>query len=224
MPTVAIVDDEAKYRTTDIKSLKLKLPKGWTAIGIPPLPHLGDYPSWIAENDVAVLLVDQELGRQSSTGGDHVDYKGDDLVKSLRGRNKTLPIYFLTNFSEQDDVKDRKTDVEGTFDKKDFRKRRADYVKRITRKGKEYFNSVKAQLTQLNQLSLKIAKGQASETERKEAKAIQTSLEIPLATETFNDRSDWVAEYEKRVEEFEVLKKEIEVYLKAKARTPSKKK
>ena len=224
MPTIAIVDDETRYRNTDVEALKLNLPKGWTAIGISPLERLSDYPSWIAENDVAVLLVDEELGSQSSSPTGHVRYKGHNLVKSLRARNKTLPIYFLTNYGSQAPVKDQIPAVEGVFDKKVFRRRRADFIKRLTRRGKDYFTSVKDQLAELNDLSLKIAKGEATAKERKDAKAIQTNLELPLLTESFNDRSEWLEQYEQKVDQFEKLKKEVEQYLKAKQRRPARKK
>lgn len=223
MPTIAIVDDETRYRNSDVLDLNLKLPKGWSAIGISPFEYLSEYPSWIAENEIAVLLVDQELDSHASGPSGHVDYKGHTLVKSLRARNKTLPIYFLTNYGDQNPVKQRISDVEGIFDKKAFRRNRTDYIKRITRRGKDYFNSVKDQLAELNKLSLKIAKGEATEKERKDAKAIQTHLELPLLTESFNDRSEWLAEYEDKVDQFERLKKQLERYVTQKSRKPKKK-
>ena len=212
MPTIGIVDDETKHRNSDVRSLNTHLPKGWTAVGVDPFPHLSDYQSWIAENDIAVLLIDQELGKQC-----YADYKGHDVVKSLRQRNKTLPMYFLTNYGGEKSVTQRVTEVEGIIDKKQFRSNRVGWAKRITRRGKEYFNSVKDQLARLNDLSVKIAKGNATEKEKQEAKAIQTNLEIPLTTETFSDRSEWLAQYEEKVKEFEKLKKEIEDYLKGKS-------
>lgn len=222
MPTIAIVDDETRYRNLDVNGVKRKLPKGWSAIGTAPLQRLTDYPSWIAENDVAVLIVDEELGNRSATPTGHVRYKGHDLVQSLRARNKTLPIYFLTNYANQ--VKAQITAVEGVFDKKLFRRDRAAYVKRLIRRGKDYFNSVKDQLADLNTLSLKIAKGEATAKEKKDAKAIQTSLELPLLTESFNTRSEWLAEYEQKVKEFAKLKKEVQKYLKPRHRKVAKKK
>lgn len=223
MPTIAIVDDETRYRNSDVKGVSRNLPKGWSAIGTAPLQRLTDYPSWIAENDVAVLIVDEELGSRSASPTGHVKYKGHDLVQSLRARNKTLPIYFLTNYANQKLVKDQIPAVEGVFDKKSFRRDRADYVKRLIRRGKDYFNSVKDQLADLHALSLKIAKGQATAKEKTDAKAIQASLELPLLTETFNTRSEWLAEYEQKVKEFEKLKKEVQKYLKPKSRKAAKK-
>lgn len=224
MPTIAIVDDDTRYRNLDVNGLRRRLPKGWSAIGTPPLERLGDYPSWIAENEVAVLLVDEKLDNRSTGPTGHVRYKGHDLVKSLRARNKTLPIYFLTDYASNPTVKDQVTAVDGTFDKGAFRRDRAEYIKRMTRRGKDYFNSVKDQLTDLNTLSLKIAKGEATAKERADAKAIQTSLELPLLTESFNTRSEWLAEYEQKVKEFEKLKKEVQKYLKPIPRKAAKKK
>lgn len=224
MPTIGIVDDETRWRNMDVDGLNLHLPRGWSAIGTAPLEHLGDYPSWIAENEVAVLLVDQELGSHSATPTGHVRYKGHNLVQSLRARNKTLPIYFLTNHANNDPVKAQITTVEGVFEKKLFRRKRAEFVQRLTRRGKDYFNSVKDQLSELNTLSLRIAKGEATQKDKKEAKAIQTSLELPLLTESFNSRSDWLAEYEGKVEEFEKLKKEVQKALKPTRRKAAKKK
>lgn len=224
MPTIAIVDDETRYRNSDVNGLTRKLPKGWSAIGTAPLERLTDYPSWIAANDVAVLIVDEELGNRAATPTGHVRYKGHDLVQSLRARNKTLPIYFLTNYANQNPVKAQIPAVEGVFDKKLFRRDRDAYVKRLIRRGKDYFNSVKDQLADLHMLSLKIAQGDATAKEKRDAKAIQTSLELPLLTESFNTRSEWLSDYQEKVKEFEELKKEVQKYLKPKRRMAAKKK
>lgn len=224
MPTIGIVDDETRSRKLDVDALNLNLPKGWKAIGTAPFEHLGDYPSWIAENNVAVLLLDQELGRQSSSPTGHVRYKGHNVVKTLRARNKTLPIYFLTNYGDQAAVEEQIPAVEGIFDKKLFRRRRADFIKRMTRRGKDYFKSVKDQLAELNDLSVKIAKGEATAQERRNAKALQTNLELPLLTESFNTRSEWLAEYEQKVEQLDKLQKEVQRYLNPQQRRIAKKK
>lgn len=223
MPTIGIIDDDPKSRNSDVRSLNTHLPKnkGWTAIAVHPLPYLKDYPSWIAENEIAVLLVDEKLGGKSSGVGDHVNYKGHDLVKSLRQGNKTLPLYFLTNYGGESPVTQRFADVEEIIAKRDFKKNRARYVDRFTRKGKEYFESVKDQLAQLNDLSLKIAKGEATEEDKKNAKAIQMNLELPLTTEPCSDRSEWHEQYDEKVKEFDELRKEIETYLSQK--NPKKK-
>ncbi len=123
MPTIGIVDDDAKARESDVRSINTHLrSKGWKAIGTHPLPHLKEYPSWIAENEIAALLIDQKLGGKSSGTAGHVNYEGDDVVKSVRQRNKTLPMYFLTNYSGDRSVTRRVTDVEGIFNKTVFRK------------------------------------------------------------------------------------------------------
>lgn len=223
MPTIAIVDDDTRLRNLDVNGLSRTLPKGWSAIGTAPFQHLSDYPSWIAENDVAVLLVDEELGNRSISPVGHVRYKGHDVVKSLRTRNKTLPIYFLTDYPNNPPVKAQESAVEDTFEKGRFRRDRAGHVKKLMRRGKDYFNSVKDQLADLNTLSLKIAKGEATAKQKNDAKAIQTSLELPLLTETFNTRSEWLEEYEQKVKEFEKLRKEVQKYLKPKSRKAAKK-
>jgi hypothetical protein len=179
---------------------------------------LKDYPSWIAENEIAVLLIDEKLGGKSIGIGDHVNYEGHDLVKSLRQRNKTLPLYFLTGFKDNAAVAQRFADVEEIIDKDDFKKNRSRWIDRFTRKGNEYFESVKDQLAQLNELSLKIAKGEATQKDKRKAKAIQTSLEIPLTTESVSDRSEWAQQYEEKLKEFDELRKEIASYLKQKSR------
>lgn len=220
MPAIAIVDDDPKSRDSDVRSLNTHLPrdKGWTAIAIHPLPYLKDYPSWIAENEIAVLLVDEKLGGRSAGTGGHVNYEGHDLIKSLRRSNKTLPLYFLTNFAGNTPVTQRFGDVEDIISKNDFKKNRARYVDRFTRKGAEYFKSFKDQLAQLNDLSLKIAKGEATEEDKNNAKAIQLNLELPHITEPCGDRSEWLEQYEGKVKEFEGLRKEIETYFKQKNR------
>lgn len=220
MPTIAIVDDDPRSRDSDVRSLNTHLPKdkGWAAIAIHPFPHLKDYPSWIAENEIAVLLVDEKLGGRAADASKHVNYEGHDLIKSLRRNNKTLPLYFLTNFAGNTPVTQRFADVEDIISKNEFKKNRAKYVARFTRKGGEYFKSFRNQLAQLNDLSLKIAKGEATAEDKKNAKAIQLNLELPHIIEPSDDRSEWLEKYEDKVKEFEGLRKEIETYFKQKSR------
>ena len=219
MPTIGIIDDDVKSRDSDVLSLNTHLSdKGWTAIGEHPLPNLKDYPSWIGENGISVLLIDQKLSGKATATSGHVDYEGADVVELLRQGNKTLPIYFLTNHKGDASVIQQFANVEEIIAKSDFKKNRLGWIDRFTRKGKEYFDSVKDQLTQLNDLSLKIAKGNATEKDKENAKAIQTKLELPLMTEPCGDRSEWLERYEGKVEEFDNLRREIENYLKQKNR------
>ncbi len=98
MNYLAIIDEETDYRI-ELKESILRILKdnykNWDIIDIQPFKELENYISWINENDIRVLLVDQFLSGKSIKDGVHVNYLGSELVKYLRNYFKDLPIYAI---------------------------------------------------------------------------------------------------------------------------------
>ena len=94
MMTIAVVDDREVDRRNARNRIRRML-EGidtddvWRVVAVPPLPTVSTYPSWIAEEDVVVLLIDQRLDEQ---GGDTVDYTGHDILNLVHPRMYDLPV------------------------------------------------------------------------------------------------------------------------------------
>jgi hypothetical protein len=209
------------------RKLSTILPTGWKSIDEDPFQSLNEYPSWIAERDIAALIIDQRLDDKAGPGKKHVTYKGHKLVDFLRQRFATLPIYIVTSFPPDSDVTSRFKYVEAIKARDDFVREAKDWVPKIVRSGQRFFETHQKQLTELNKLSLKVAKGQATDTEKNKLKAIQQALELPFATEDFVGRSEWTGRFEETIEALAELQKEIVSHLRkgsAKKKKSAKKK
>lgn len=218
MPTIGVVDDRRKERRTLTVALSTALPDNWSYHDSDPLTDLDEYPGWIVENDVVALIIDERLHEQksdvSATVKQHVTYKGHDLVDYLRLRFPTLPIYVVTSFPKDSSLTDRFKYVEAIIFRDDFLRKVEDWVPRIIRASQQFFEVIQKQLTELAELSLKVATGTASKKEKEKVKALQNSLQAPFAGEQLVDRSDWLNKLQGKISEFDLLQTEIQSFLK----------
>jgi len=215
MPVIGIVDD----RDEDLEQLKtaleLESPDKWEAIPQSPFPELRDYISWITENKVATLLVDEKLDEVSPNPDfGAVSYRGHDLVDFLRARLPTLPIFIVTGYSTEPELIHRFGEVEGMIDKIEFHKNAEAYTQRITRAGQRFLDTFEAELATLSDFAFKSATGQqVTAEENQRAKAIQSQIGTAFPIDDISDRSQWLGEMEKAVRELEKLKDEMESLL-----------
>jgi hypothetical protein len=228
VPAIGIIDDRDQPRETLARAIEVNIPKelkgvGWMVNDSPPLSRLNDYPSWLRENDIAVLIVDERLTEQTKTGIGHVDYDGHKLVDFLRIRLPDFPIYIVTAFPNDTAVKDRFKDVEEIVDRKNFTRSAKKTVPRLIRAGQRYFDNFQEQLTELSTLSQKIALGEETDADVDRVKALQIFLQMPFITDPETARSKSLTELEEKLSEFDALKKQIEVHLK-KGKAKAKKK
>lgn len=221
MPIIGVVDDRRKARKTLTVALKTQLPDDWNYIDSDPLNRVEDYPSWITENDIVALILDERLNEQSADVAAavkrHVTYKGHDLVDYLRVRFPTIPIFIVTSHPTDASLTERFKDVEAIVRRDEFLKEAEDWVPRIIRVSQRFFETVQGQLTELAELSLKIATGTANKGEKDRAKALQSSLQTPFATDQMVDRSEWLTSLQGKLSEFDTLQKEIEAVMKEKS-------
>jgi CheY-like chemotaxis protein len=213
MPTIGIVDDRRTLRRTLVRKLSTVLPTGWDSADADPLIELSDYPSWLTENDVTALILDERLHEQAEDVESQVTYSGHDLVDYLRQRFTTLPIFVVTSYPEDESLKRRFKDVEAIIGRADFVRDADKWAPRITRASQKYFETVQAQLSELADVSLKIATGEATKDDQDRAKAIQSNLQAPFVVEQIGSKSDWLNQLEGKLSELDALKGEIDEYL-----------
>lgn len=215
MPTIGIIDDRRKLRRTLALKLSTQLSAEWQHVDSDPLPNLSDYPGWISENEVVALIIDERLHEQAADSKSHVTYNGHDLIDFLRKRYASLPIFMVTSHADDLPLQRRSKDVEDIIIRDEFIQNAQKYVPRITRASQQYFETVQKQLTELSEVSSKIATGKATKKDKARAKAIQAHLQTPFADQP-TDRSEWLGKMEDELKELGHLKEEIEDYLKKK--------
>ncbi|MEX2110445.1 MAG: hypothetical protein WD802_07580 [Gemmatimonadaceae bacterium] len=207
MPAIAVIDDRQPARETlrDLLSLYTKSANEWSIIDVPPLAELREYPGWIDEHDVAVVLTDERLHEGAeSDGGEAVTYNGHDLVDFLRPRYPSLPIYVITAYPNEESLNSRFGSVEDVIVKGDLTDKSAEYVERFLRAGSKFFAEHQAELERLAVLSRRVAVGEANPEEVAELHALQERLGIPYDAAT-PTRSEWIGSFEGAIDELEAV-------------------
>ena len=102
MPNLGLIDDRVDSRQAFMLKIKLPLKKTyseWDIIDTSPFKNLEDYDSWIIENEISAIIIDEKLdeGHIDSEIG-HSEYLGHQVVQYLRSRFKELPIYCVTSY------------------------------------------------------------------------------------------------------------------------------
>jgi CheY-like chemotaxis protein len=215
MPVIGVIDDREDLRHILNTTLHAVLPAEWQSVESDPLPSLNNYPSWITENKIAALIVDERLGERAVGGEGHVDYNGHDLAQYLRARPNTLPIFIVTSNTGDEGLEERFSDVEDIIDRDEFLKKAEDYVPRIVRSSQKYLETFQNELAELSDFAQKAASNEEpTEEEKKRAKAIQTKIETAFSVDEISNRKDWLDELDKKVVQLEELKSEIEDHIK----------
>jgi len=214
MPAIGIIDDRVTLRQTLARRLSTVLPAtGWEGIPSDPLADMSLYPSWITENEVVALILDERLHEQAPDVLSHVTYSGHNLVDFIRNRFATLPIFIVTSFPPDESLKSRFKDVEAIIGRSEFLRDADEWVPRIIRSSQKYFETIQGQLSELADVSLKIASGTASEEDEDKARALQSALHAPFIIDQLGSKSDWLTKLEEKLRDFMDLKDEIDNYL-----------
>lgn len=206
--TLAVIDDRKNERRTltrnisnTCKSLKLAA----NVISHAPLANCEEYPSWIAEKEVKVLIIDEKLDQMSDgPTSKHVHYKGHDLALYLRKKMPEFPIFVVTTYPNDQEILDNESTFERVFDRRIFPKELNTHVPRIVRAGQNFTKSHESELRKLGELSVKIAKGSAKSKDITAAKAIQKKLGL------ISEKSDSISEPGTKLSEISKKLKELE--------------
>ena len=211
MPTIAVVDDRQESRDTLARALRLTLRNEWQIVSQEPLPQLDDYPSWISAEKISVLVLDELLNEQPTVSGTAVMYRGNELVHFLRQRLSTLPIFIVTAHASDPDLRARFGEVEDVIDRTAFNQDRAGYGQRFARASQRYLEAFDRDLAVLSQIAAKTAAGDAvSPAERDQLTAIQQRIDLTFSIEHIESRSQWVAEMEAVLRDYDQLRQDIQ--------------
>ncbi len=210
MSRIAIIDDRRDLRETLKRSLDLELENSWESIDIDPMPELGMYHSWIIENDIAALIIDERLHEELTDSNKKVYYTGHDLVDFLRGYYPTLPLFVVTSYPEEEGLTERFKDVEEILERTDFIRNIENWVPRILRAAQRYIETYQSELEELSEKAEKIAKGEANENDIKRAKALRSKIGIAFPATSLQENIGTIKELEDKIGELELLQKDIQ--------------
>lgn len=216
---IGIIDDREEQREEISETFNLafstqiplgRRPKNWELFPSVPLPNLRDYPFWIAENDIAALVIDQRL-REVPTPQYSVNYDGHDVVKYLRPRMRNLPIVVVTGY--QDDVlKHISDDVTVIVGKDELGSRGRDLTKEIIEKAEIYKNDYTTKLARIDELAQQVALGKATSENIKELRVLQIELQLPFV-DIKNENDQWLSRLEATVNKLEASEKDARSFI-----------
>lgn len=213
MPAMGIIDDRNDLRETLLRRIDNELQGEWFIVAIAPLAEMQDYPGWIAEYDIAVILLDERLNEQIEVDGEYVGYDGHDLVEFIRRHLPTLPIFVITSYKDDEELTKKFGDVEDIIERNEFFKRADEYVPRFLRSGQKFLEVFQGELTELADKADKIAKGEATVEDIQRVNAIRARIGLAFPCEPLSDRSLWLKKVEEKIEEFKQLHREVEEFL-----------
>jgi hypothetical protein len=215
MPSIGLIDDRTEQRTTLARNIRhgLESSKGWTLIERAPLEKITEYPSWIRENDMAVLVVDERLNEQAANGRP-AGYEGHDVIEFLRPRLPTFPLYVVTSYEDDHNVQDSGPKVEDVVPRSHLNQDPEKYTTRLVRAGSRYWQNYQDDLAELSRLAARIASGRSTEDEVKAADAIRQQLGLAFPLADISTLSQWIGSASEEVRKLNELRERIEKHLK----------
>ncbi|MEO6302865.1 MAG: hypothetical protein ABIP51_06810 [Bacteroidia bacterium] len=221
MNTIAIIDDKDAIRkpfARQISNVLERLYPDWKVIERRPFMAPAEYPQWIIENEISVLILDEQLDGEAIENGKSVDYNGHNLVKELRVRFKDLPVYSITAVAVSDDLKKSLPYFNLILSTRDFDDDTDNYINLFVKSGINFYNEYQSQLERLGILSEKIARGIATSEELTEATGLQTKLEIPNTVAETSNRENYLSKLEENLEEVKKISTQISELIKSKGK------
>lgn len=216
MPAIAVLDDRASERKTLMRGISSNLPQGWDCVECPIEGSPDAYPRWLTHNHIYALVVDQVLNEQASGKKNHATFKGHDVIAAIRKHLKSFPIYVITAYPEDDDLKDHRAEADRVLRRDEFAKNADVYVKRIVRAAERFAEEHKKDLSRLTDLARKAATNTISADERKELASLQSTIGFVTLQEAENARAKALDSLEKKLKGFQAIEKDIVNYLRKK--------
>jgi hypothetical protein len=213
MPSIAVVDDRKSDRDTIATVLRSTLKvlhedSRWSVIADAPPTKQQHVVQWMDEHDATVLLTDWRLN-EGNKNNRVVNYEADALIGEIRKRRPTFPIYVITGFPSE--ANEHLQDVEAVFDRSDFTKKIRTVLPQILRSGARRSKEQRDLLAELDVLSRKVAKGNATRKDKQRLDGLQGHFqtESPLITEL----DSVLSELEAAADRADALQREVAAQL-----------
>jgi len=210
MAKIAIVDDNKDQSGTVKTNIEIALAEIGSDLEVitsVPFKDPNSYFDFIEQNEICVLILDEMLNDQSNDENGPVDYKGSDLITTLRTKLPDFPIFALTVIPTDGDLKEKYSLYEDIISRKEFYDDANKYVPKFWRAAKNYLKENIDELSEFNQLTTDISGGNTDPELIKKLQALQVKLEMPFSG--FDDRNSWLKEYESQINSLEKLNETI---------------
>lgn len=202
---IGIIDDEAERRDAlledfeDIedKSIANLEPDDWDVIAIPPFRELSDYPTWISENEITAIVLDEKLKNL-------VGYDGHDLIDYIKPRISWLPIFVLTNYASDESLNQRFEKATDIIEKTEWIKNSQKFAGRVLNAGRDHSDFYVKKHKRLDELSEKAALNEADDGDLRELAALRDEIQLPFDSLN-SSREGWLDEFEASVNELEAI-------------------
>lgn len=214
MPSIAILDDRRDDRETITRVVqstlrKMKNVKDWSVVSDEPPSKERDVIHWLDENDATVLVSDWKLN-EGSKSKRVVTYEADRLIKEIRDKRPTFPIFVITGF--ENEARAHLKDVENIFSRKEFTRNADHLVPQMIRAGTRRYDEQRTLLTRMDILARKIAAGAGSARAKAELKSLQGYFQAELPT--YIELDEVLKEFEKAKEQADALQQKVQRRLK----------
>lgn len=180
MSVIAIVDDRAQMRESVVERIRLGLEDmglDWEVISQEPLPEVDDYPEWITENDVSLLVIDEKLGEEIGPSGVATSYSGHEVATNLRDRIPDLPQMIITSIKRVDELEGA-AELDAIVQRDEFDKHWKVHVERMVRLATRFVDRNEDELAELSDISQKIVDGSASQEQIDRLNAIRERVQM----------------------------------------------
>jgi hypothetical protein len=210
VPTIAILDDRKNDRETITRVVVSTLKKmnqtdDWNVVSDEPPAKERDVIHWLDENDATVLVSDWKLN-EGAKSQRVVNYEADSLIKEIRAKRPTFPIFVITGFESEARV--HLKEVENIFSRKDFTKDAEIIVPQMIRAGRRRYEEQRKLLTRMDSLARSVAAGGASAKHRTELKSLQGYFQAELPTIISLDGV--LTEFEKTKKKADALRQRVQ--------------
>lgn len=188
MITIGIIDDNSEQRDSFRNAIELFLKKQKrTEIDIydsAPIENIEDYSSWIVENEICVLILDEKLMEIPVFGnGKSCDYNGHELAEHLRKKHNNMPIHIVTSAKVNEDLKSRLSLFENVISRDEFLNDRDIWVEKFIRSGQRFYEENEKLYSDINMITNLIIEDKATPQDIDKLKSIQEYFKIPLLTD-----------------------------------------
>jgi len=219
MPKIGLIDDKKAQRESTQRIIKNYINDNypeWDCIDIYPYQEKSDYVSWIGENDIAIIILDEQLTGEVSELGWNVDYDGHNLIEFIRMTYPTFPVFAMTAYgAKTPELMDNYNLFEDILEDKDFYTKPEQNIDRFIRSGQRFSETNRRELQIISEVSRILAEGgEVSPENLSKAKAIQERLGLPFTIDNIKNRSEGVDLLEKNLNDFETVIEEIQDFLK----------
>lgn len=216
MRYIGLIDDREVTRTSLKLSILIPLiakgkeEQGWDIIDIEPFKDISDYVTWISENEISILIIDEKLNESTL-----VNYLGHNVVILLRDAFPELPIFCITAAKREPDLDENYEYYNFILSKNDFQERRDEFVNLFIKSGEDFYRKYTEKKDRLSELAGLMAKenGEVSDKVKSEADDIRDFLMLTHKVDNSTSEA-WLEEFSLKVKNFEEILEKINSDLK----------